>query len=162
MTTDLPTALFHLTAALLAAALAWAVLVTLLATWKPTAHLARALTPRVIRAAVFTTVSGTLALSPAHAADGLDGLPMPTRGVTVHEPAVRPVSATISPDDHVVGPGDSLWAIAASSLPPDTPAAGIAQASDDWYSANRAVIGDDPDLIQPGQVLTAPGAEGSR
>ena len=32
----------------------------------------------------------------------------------------------------------------------------IAQAWPAWFDANRAVIGEDPDLILPGQVLRAP------
>jgi nucleoid-associated protein YgaU len=152
VTTDLSTALFQFTTALFAAALAWAALVALLASWTPTARLARALTPRVIRAAVFTTVSGTLAFSPAHAAGDLDGLPLP----------IRAAGANASPADHIVQPGDSLWTIAASTLPPDTPLTGIARASTDWFIANRGVIGDDPDLIHPGQSLSAPVAEEAR
>lgn len=148
----LATALFQFTCALLAAALTWAALVALLASWPPTSRLARALTPRVIRAAVFTTVSGTLAIGPAHAAGDLDGLPLPIRAANTYA----------TPADHIVRPGDSLWTIAASALPPDTPAAGIAQASTDWFTANRDIIGDDPDLIHPGQSLSAPDVAESR
>jgi len=56
----------------------------------------------------------------------------------------------------VVGPGDTLWHIAQSALPRDADTAEIAAAWPDWYAANAAVIGDDPDLLQPGQVLSAP------
>ncbi|MEI2811197.1 MAG: LysM domain-containing protein [Nocardioides sp.] len=57
---------------------------------------------------------------------------------------------------HVVAAGDTLWAIAAAQLPPD---AGQARVAGYWqliYAANRDVIGDDPDLIQPGERLVLP------
>lgn len=68
-------------------------------------------------------------------------------------------SAPVSPppvtDTYRVQPGDSLWAIAARAL---------GDASTDavdgyWraiYEANRDVVGEDPDLIFPGQTLTIP------
>jgi hypothetical protein len=55
-----------------------------------------------------------------------------------------------------VSPGDSLWLIAARRLDPDATPAQVAAAWPRWYAANRAVIGDDPALIRPGQVLAAP------
>jgi nucleoid-associated protein YgaU len=54
-----------------------------------------------------------------------------------------------------------LWAIARSHLGPRTDAAAIARACDRWYAANRDVIGDDRDLIHPGQQLTAPSEDHS-
>lgn len=156
LSADLPTALSQLTAATLVVVGAWAALVGLLASWRPTARVARALTPRVLRAALFTTVSGTLALSPTHADSDLDGLPFPDRGTTV-----QPVSAKTS-GDHVVQAGESLWAIAASALPPDAGAADVASASAAWYDANRTIIGPDPDVIHPGQQLRAPDVEAAR
>lgn len=56
----------------------------------------------------------------------------------------------------VVHRGDSLWWIAARALGPEATASEIARAWPRWYAANRHVIGDDPDLLLPGQVLTAP------
>ena len=58
----------------------------------------------------------------------------------------------------VVQPGDSLWSIAARELGPDASAEAIAARWPEWYAANRQVIGDDPDLILPGQVLRSPAA----
>ena len=57
-----------------------------------------------------------------------------------------------------VRPGDSLWLIAAHRLGPDASDADVAADWPRWYAANRAVIGDDPSLIEPGQVLQAPPA----
>ena len=63
---------------------------------------------------------------------------------------------------HVVLAGDCLWDIAAdrlsqarSSAHPDGE---VARAVSAWWSANAAVIGRDPDLLQPGQVLPPAGS----
>lgn len=54
--------------------------------------------------------------------------------------------------------GDSLWKIAARHLGPAASAESTAIAWHRWYLANREVVGDDPDLIYPGQRLRAPTA----
>jgi hypothetical protein len=60
---------------------------------------------------------------------------------------------------HVVSPGDCLWRIASDRLrqvgPPPSDGE-IAVAVTSWWSTNRSVIGPDPDLIHPGQVLLPP------
>ncbi|TCC35188.1 LysM peptidoglycan-binding domain-containing protein [Kribbella sindirgiensis] len=56
----------------------------------------------------------------------------------------------------VVRKGDSLWSLAARELGPSATAEAIAARWPDWYAANRHVIGNDPDLILPGQVLRIP------
>lgn len=168
---DLPTALLRITALLLAGACAWAALVALLASWGPTARWARILTPRILRGVVFTAVSGGLAISPAHASD-LDGLPLPARGATVQVPTdvATPVaaetpaspSASTPADAHVVVAGESLWTIAAAGLDPAAPTATVAAVANAWYDTNRDQIGDNPDLIHPGQVLEAPQTDADR
>jgi len=151
VTIDLSTALLHLTGSLLAGATIWTLIVTLLASWRPTARWAVALTPRVLRAALFTGVSGIVAISPTRAmADDLDGLPLPD----------RPVTSTIqNQTEHVVRPGQSLWSIAAATAGAEATPASIAYATSRWYATNRTVIGDDPDLILPGRILTRPTEE---
>jgi hypothetical protein len=80
--------------------------------------------------------------------------------------AAQPVNAQLSnpavltaegrPSAVTVRTGDTLWAIAQRALP--------APATDDaidaewraWYVTNAGVIGTDPDLIEPGQLLLAP------
>lgn len=52
--------------------------------------------------------------------------------------------------------GDSLWLIAARRLGRDAEPADVAASWPRWYAVNRAVIGDDPDLIHPGQLLRPP------
>ena len=56
----------------------------------------------------------------------------------------------------VVRPGDSLWGLAERALGGHASAARVAAAWPAWWQANRAVIGDNPDLIQPGSHLTTP------
>jgi hypothetical protein len=83
-------------------------------------------------------------------------------GPTVPDwPAVpdAPPEAPANDGAHVVVGGDCLWDIAADRLRSAgaTPTDGeIAVAVQGWWSANAAVIGPDPDLILPGQVLQDP------
>lgn len=56
----------------------------------------------------------------------------------------------------LVRPGDSLWLVATGLLPAGTSTAEVAGLTDRLYALNRAVIGDDPDLITPGQLLRTP------
>lgn len=62
--------------------------------------------------------------------------------------------------DHVVVRGDCLWDIAATDLATrlgrSPTAAETAGATHAWWTANAAVIGPDPDLLLPGQVLRPP------
>lgn len=52
--------------------------------------------------------------------------------------------------------GDSLWSIVARHLGPDADAGTVAAVWPTWYAANRALIGDDPDLLLPGWQLRVP------
>lgn len=52
--------------------------------------------------------------------------------------------------------GDSLWSLAAQQLGPLATDAEIAAQWPRWYERNRAVIGDRPELILPGQILEVP------
>ncbi|RYV50177.1 LysM peptidoglycan-binding domain-containing protein [Pengzhenrongella frigida] len=87
------------------------------------------------------------------------GAPEPTASAS--DPAV---GASESPPDPAaaeqrvtVQAGDSLWRIAADHLALDASDADIAVAWPAWFETNRAVVGDDPHQIHPGQVLSAPG-----
>jgi nucleoid-associated protein YgaU len=53
-------------------------------------------------------------------------------------------------------PGDSLWALAADRLPAGTSAVVIDKSWRRLYERNRGVVGEDPDLLQPGTVLHLP------
>jgi hypothetical protein len=65
------------------------------------------------------------------------------------------------PGDRVVVRGDCLWHIAADSLLRQLgrlpSGAEVDAAVDAWWQANADVIGPDPDLLIPGQLLRAPG-----
>ena len=56
----------------------------------------------------------------------------------------------------VVQRGDSLWSIAARHLGPGAATAEINAEWHRWFAANQRVIGDDANLITPGQVLSLP------
>ncbi len=123
---------------------------------------------------------GTAALiapMPAAAAD--DWTPQPTAGVpdwpasptvsttpdwpTTTEPQNSAPDWPAAPamaDTHVVVRGECLWHIAGDRLlaqhgrmPTDGEVAAATQA---WWQANAEVIGPDPDLLLPGQVLSPP------
>jgi nucleoid-associated protein YgaU len=56
----------------------------------------------------------------------------------------------------VVRSGDTLWTLAERRLGPRATPARTVRAWPQWYAANHRVIGPDPDLIRPGQLLQAP------
>ncbi|HEX3732815.1 MAG TPA: hypothetical protein VHU91_07845 [Mycobacteriales bacterium] len=60
-----------------------------------------------------------------------------------------------APKGVVVRPGDCLWRITARSLHTDSPTA-IAQEWPKWWERNRDVIGENPHLIRPGEILHPP------
>lgn len=89
-------------------------------------------------------------------------------GFTPTAPRVRPqadpalLGGRVAPRadrEVVVHRGDTLWSIAARHLGPQASDAEIAWAWPRWFDLNRALIGDDPDVILPGQILRVPGAD---
>jgi hypothetical protein len=84
----------------------------------------------------------------------LAGLPPPERVLGALRPPSTPPAA---PDRvHVVRAGDTLWDIAAADLEGRADDAGITAHWHRIYRLNRAVIGADPHLIDPGQELRMP------
>lgn len=78
-------------------------------------------------------------------------------------PGVREVTAghrDASPSTGAVAvlAGDSLWNIVAGHLGPEATDVQIALEWPRWYEANKALIGQDPDVLLPGQVLVPPAA----
>lgn len=93
-------------------------------------------------------------------APGVPATPLPRRGAArpaptwptdTAAPQGRPRGATVR-----VHPGDSLWLLAAARLGRNATDVQITTCWPRWYALNRDVIGDDPGLITPGQVLRVP------
>ena len=120
----------------------------------------------VLVACGVAVVAGTSVPALAAGGDGpelLVGLTLPERAVAPARHATpdeqhRRESPTglgqgARPDAYAVRPGDSLWSIAQSFPVPST------SVDRRWraiWNANRDVVGDDPDLIIPGQALRLP------
>lgn len=162
--TDFPKALIALVTLVQLALAAWVLIAVTIALISGSSSMLRAITPRLMRRALFAGAAGALVLVPAHAAPSsssdayslghsLTGLQLPDRPVAAALPATR------QPDRIVVRPGDTLWSIAARALPDGAADDQIARACAHWYAANRGVIGNDPDLILPGQHLVPPPAK---
>lgn len=164
---DFAAALESLAALGLLALCAWAGLIGTLALLAEHAGWAaralRRVAPRLVRHVLVGGAVGAGLVVPAAAgATSLDGLPYPERptgGPALAErPVVRAASAPAPtpPASHVVREGESLWTIAADHLPARAGSPDVARAVKRWHAANRAVLGDDPDLIHPGQRLRPP------
>ncbi len=76
--------------------------------------------------------------------------------VAAPTPPLDPEPNSPMGDSLVVQPGDSLWLITAQRLGPSATEEQIAVGWPYWYRANRRVIGRDPNLLRPGEQLTAP------
>lgn len=133
--------------------------------------LARRVAPAAVRRAVgvalgLTVAVGVVGAAPASAASGPPAATTNVAATSATETTAArpdldwPRSAT-SAEPVLVRPGDSLWRLATQQLQaagtPAPSAAQVAQAWPSWWSANRDVVGDDPDLIQPGMRLSPPG-----
>lgn len=162
---DLPAALGSLLELALLGVASWAVLGLALGSLRGTpGRLGRSLVPTMLRAAVFTGVTGSVLAAPAHAADGwpLDGLQLPERTSVTPTP-VAPAPTEDPPDpvrSVVVESGDTLWALARTGLDDDATDALVAREVRRWHRENRAVVGPDPDVLEPGQRLTPPRTDG--
>lgn len=100
-------------------------------------------------------LSGDQPLGPTASPGDATG-PDPTLWPVGPERRAERVAPADDPDTVVVRRGDSLWSLAAASLGRGASAAAIWASVQRWHSLNRAVIGADPDLIRPGQVLRVP------
>lgn len=109
-----------------------------------------------------STVEATWAAEQARAqAPGLDPgwvpeRPPPAPRTITPLPAAPGRSGLLVDEEVVVHRGDTLWDIAARRLGPAASDALVAAEWPRWYAANRAVIGADPDQLQPGQRLRPP------
>lgn len=137
--------------------------------------------PRPLWRAVLTVCGISLAgglAAPGHAGEGtpgpeavaelLVGLPLPDRTTSTtawvrqvtdraapaaptRTPRRRPAAGQVT-----VQPGDTLWGLAAATLPGSASDAEIDRRWREIYEHNRSAIGADPDLIRPGQRLVLP------
>jgi hypothetical protein len=118
---------------------------------------ARGTTPRVAALAGPAVPAPSWPVDPQH---GRVRINWPTDKPASPPPRPIPTHAA-SPDAEAtvdVHPGDSLWLIAARRLGQHASDAEIAAAWPRWYAANADVIGGNPSLIRPGEVLRAPDA----
>lgn len=106
---------------------------------------------------------GAVALPDWPADTGAASGPPPTPAPASSDvPALPDWPAPPAAGEHVVVRGDCLWDIAAARLSGQlgrtASAPEIAHATSAWWAANAAVIGPDPDVLLPGQVLRPPPA----
>jgi nucleoid-associated protein YgaU len=153
-TTDEALVRLCLAALVVAAAWAWLqVLAGVVDAWRGAAP-GRGVIRRLAVAACGAALVGSLAgpamaapdgpTTPARVSDPLAGLPLPQRAEGGMHPAT---------DRVVVQAGDTLWGVAAEDLGRRATPRAITERWHHLYAVNRAVIGPDPDLILPGQVL---------
>jgi nucleoid-associated protein YgaU len=162
-----PDALVAVASLVLLALSCWSLLAAAAIVLGGSTRLVAAITPAILRRALVAGAASVLAVGPAHAGQlaapdaprhSVSGLRLPDRpeAAETTRSTVRPVSTSTRAASVQVRPGDTLWAIAARSLPDDATTAEIARATAQWHDTNRAVIGDDPDRLFPTQRLTPP------
>lgn len=155
---DFPDAVLALVTLVLIGASTWALVVGVLASIPRLRGWAFMLTPRLLRGVLFAGVAGALTVPSAYADDrGVDGLRLPDRPLVADSAAAQEATA----EPVVVRKGDTLWAIARADVGADAGTAATARAAARWHAANRDVIGDDPDLVHPGQRLVPPSEDHS-
>jgi hypothetical protein len=153
-TTDEAVVHLCLTALVVAAAWAWVQVVAGVAdAWRgapPGRGVLRHLAVAACGAALVGSLAGPAvaasdgATSQGQVSDPLAGLPLPERA----EGPAQTATARV-----VVQAGDTLWGLAADDLGRGATGRAITERWHHIYAVNRAVIGPDPDLILPGQVL---------
>lgn len=159
--TDLAEIVLCVVACWLAAATALATAGALRGPGSLPARAAVRVSPYAWRRLLAAVLGGALALAPAYSGAATPASPDEPRLAGLRLPD-RPIGgATADAEDepaaeHVVRRGDTLWDIAAASLPPGADDAARAAACHRWYAANRAAIGPDPDLLLPGTRLRRP------
>ncbi|GMA30652.1 LysM peptidoglycan-binding domain-containing protein [Litorihabitans aurantiacus] len=99
------------------------------------------------------TPDDTTAPAPASAPTPASPAPAPAPPPAAGEepPPATAIDGSAAEAMYTVVAGDSLWRIAQDWAGPDGPTGW-----QDWYDANRDVVGPDPDLIHPGAQLRAP------
>ncbi|MCL8251785.1 hypothetical protein AERO_10350 [Aeromicrobium fastidiosum] len=147
----------------------WTLLVAAAVVLGTSSRVVTAVTPVALRRALLVGAAGALTIAPAHAEQVpapaaprhvVSGLALPDRPDSPATSHRNPTSAAPAPGRPAaevrVRPGDTLWAIAARSLDSEASDAAVADATAAWHRANLDVIGADPDLIRPDQLLVPP------
>lgn len=80
----------------------------------------------------------------------------PAPGTAAPGPGGNRAGKTQPSPNVVVRSGDTLWGIARRALGDAATPAAVAASWPRWHTANRHVIGPDPDLLRPGQRLAPP------
>ncbi|MDO4258865.1 MAG: LysM peptidoglycan-binding domain-containing protein [Actinomycetaceae bacterium] len=94
--------------------------------------------------------------APSAPASGDSAPPQQGSDTPPQAPTVTVPATPSSQAEHTVREGESLWSISEDVLGPQASEAEIADAWPRIYEENREVIGDSPDLIHPGDILTVP------
>lgn len=81
--------------------------------------------------------------------------PVADPGLMAAQP-VRAAQGTPPPGEVTVLAGDTLWDIASRHMGPSASDVDVALHWPRWYEANRSRIGENPDVLLPGQILKAP------
>jgi hypothetical protein len=104
------------------------------------------------------------AQDPAAASGGSDQNTTTTDNATGAYGARRPASQTSTTPLLVVEPSDSLWSISEKRLGPGAPPEQVAYEARRLFELNRERIGEDPNLLFPGQelALAPPAPEGTQ
>ena len=167
--TSFPDAALAAASLLVLAVASWSLLVIAAVIGCGSSRLVAAIAPIAVRRALIVGAAGALTIAPAHAEQqaapdrsqhSVTGLSLPDRPEATSPRPTHTAAAGPSATGQVrVQPGDTLWAIARRSLPPAASTAEIASAAAAWHRANREVIGADPDLIVPAQLLAPPPAK---
>lgn len=100
---------------------------------------------------VLTNVAGT-----THTSKDEDAAPGPSWSPDRRALPANSIGGSGGSGEIVVHRGDNLWSIAARHLGPTATTTEISAEWHRWFAANRHVIGDDANLITPGQVLRPP------
>lgn len=82
--------------------------------------------------------------------------PLTEPGLLARRAARTNASVPAGEAPEVVVEGDTLWSIAARRSGPFANDVDVALNWPKWYAANKELIGDDPSLLRPGQVLQPP------
>ncbi|MFE5839840.1 LysM peptidoglycan-binding domain-containing protein [Arthrobacter sp. NPDC056493] len=99
---------------------------------------------------------GTVAGGSEHQPQWKPRVPVAQPGLVSPLPARATAEPATARREVPVRAGESLWTIAARELGPGASEVEVAARWPLWYQANRNVIGADPNVLLPGQLLSPP------